>query len=135
MFGVTHHPDNHGVSFRAPRADHMVAQGTLRIAEVVPGKGFVDDRDFGCGGAVGRGEIASGDEGNTKRLQVVIAHPGKLDVVIFIRGRLRSRHRDITVDVVAGEIGIVGGSHTAHSRQCGKRFDDRCSTGAIWLAG
>jgi hypothetical protein len=58
VLGVAHHTDNHGVRFRVAAVGHMVAEGVLRRPVVVPGKGLVDDRDFGRGGAVGRGAPA-----------------------------------------------------------------------------
>ena len=97
---IAHHPHDHGVRFRPLGTADMVAERVLRAAEVVPREGLIDDDDSCCCGAVGRREVASGDQGNTKRLQIIVADPGKLDVQVFVRlGRITG-NRYIASNVV-----------------------------------
>ena len=68
-------------------------------------------------------EHAARDQGNAQRLKIAVAHPGQLDIEIFVRWRLVSGHVDVAGNVVIDEVGIVGGADAANAGHSGKGIE------------
>ena len=108
----------------------MMAERVLRAAKVVPRESLIYDQDSGCRGAVGGRKVASGNQGDTKRLQIIVTDPGKLNISLRLAWPLTG-NRYIASDVIVLELGIVGSPRATHAGKAASASSARCSTGTI----